>query len=99
MGVLLAFAVRDPAQAMTIFNTIRFPMIFLCDVIIPVSKLPQYLSLISLATPLTYSVEAIRYALVGDYDLVPPQISIPIIFISFFVFLYLTELLIKRSIP
>jgi len=30
---------------------------------------------------------------------VPPQISIPITFISFFVFLYLAEVLIKRSIP
>jgi len=99
MGVLLAFAVKDPAQAMTIFNTIRFPMIFLCDVIIPVSKLPKYLSPISLAMPLTYSVEAIRYALAGNYDIMPPQISIPITFISFFAFLYLAEVLIKRSIP
>jgi len=99
MGVLLSFAVKDPAQAMTVFNSIRFPMIFLCNIIIPVSKLPQYLTPISLAIPLTYSVEAIRYALVGGYDIVPPQISVPLTFISFFAFLYFAEALIKRSIP
>ncbi len=99
MGVLLSFAVKDPAQAMTIFNSVRFPMIFLCNVIIPISKLPQYLTPISLAIPLTYSAEAIRYALVGNYDILPPQLSIPLTFISFFVFLYLAEVLIKKSIP
>lgn len=99
MGVLLSFAVKDPAQAMTIFNSVRFPMIFLCNIIIPISRLPQYLTPLSLAIPLTYASEAIRYSLVGAYDLIPPQISIPVTFASFVAFLYLSKILIKRSIP
>ena len=98
MGILLSFAVKDPAQAMTIFNSIRFPMMFLSNIIIPVSTLPHCLTWVSLAIPLTYSVEAIRYALIGSYDIIPPQISIPVTFISFFAFLYLAEIMIKRTI-
>jgi len=75
MGVLLSFAVKDPAQAMTIFNSVRFPMMFLSNMIIPVTRFPPYLTPISFAIPLTYSVEAIRYALVGNYDVIPPQIA------------------------
>ena len=99
MGVLLSFAVKDPTQSMTVFNSVRFPIIFLCDMIIPISGLPAYLLPIPLAIPVTYSVESIRYSLLGTYDVIPPVISIIVTFVSYFVFLYITGLLIKRSIP
>ena len=99
MGVLLSFAVKDPAQAMTIFNSIRFPMMFLSNMIIPVTRFPQYLIPISFAIPLTYSVEAIRYALVGSYDVIPPQIALTMTITSFLAFLYFAKVLIERGIP
>ena len=99
MGVLLSFAVKDPAQAMTIFNSVRFPMMFLSNMIIPVTKFPPYLTPISFAIPLTYSVEAVRYALLGSYDVIPPQIALTVTIISFLAFLYLAKVMIEKSIP
>jgi len=78
---------------MTIFNFIIFPMIFLSNVIIPVSKLPHHLNWISLAIPLTYSVEVVRYVLIGYRYL------LHFIFISTSVFLYLAEIMTRRAIP
>ncbi|HDJ66917.1 MAG TPA: hypothetical protein ENF33_04335 [Nitrososphaeria archaeon] len=78
---------------MTIFNFIIFPMIFLSNVIIPVSKLSHHLNWISLAIPLTYSVEVVRYVLIGYRYL------LHFIFISTSVFLYLAEIMTRRAIP
>ncbi len=99
IGVLLSFAVKDPMQSMTVFNSIRFPIIFLSNMIIPIKRLPAYMLLVPLAIPVTYSVESIRYSLLGTYDIVPPTISITIIFASYLAFLYITGLLIRKNIP
>ncbi len=99
MGVLLSFAVKDPTQSMTVFNSVRFPIMFLSDIIIPIKSFPWYLLPIPLVIPVTYSVESIRYSLFGTYDVIPPTISIPVNFVTYFIFLYLTGLLIKRNIP
>ncbi len=98
-GVLLAFLVKDPSQTMTVFNIIRFPMIFLSGIIIPLNSLPLPIRTISLLLPLTYSTEAIRYSYLGTYDLVPPPASLSITLLSSIVFLFITSLLIRKSIP
>ncbi len=98
-GVLLAFLVKDPSQTMTVFNIIRFPMIFISGVIIPLKTLPLYVEAISVLLPLTYSTEAIRYSYLGIYELVPPTISLVVTLLSSIVFLLTTAFLIKKNIP
>ena len=98
-GVLLAFTVKDPSQTMTVFNIVRFPMIFLSGVIIPINQLPPLIQIISYLLPLTYSVELIRYSYVGEYSIINPVIAIMVVIIQSIVFLTLTSILIKKSIP
>ena len=98
-GVLLSFLIKDPSQTMTIFNIVRFPMMFLSNVIIPVNTFPQILKIISLLMPLTYITEAIRYSYSGIYDIIPPYMSLSVTAILGILFLYLSSLVIKRNIP
>jgi len=98
-GVLLSFLIKDPSQTMTIFNIVRFPMMFLSDVIIPVSTFPLVLKVISFLLPLTYITEAIRYSYSGTYDIVPPHISFTVTIILGVMFLYLSSLVIRKNIP
>jgi len=98
-GVLLAFVAKDPFNAMTIFNSARFPMIFLSGIFIPISKLPLPLKFISLLLPLTYSVELTRYSVLGTFEVVPPLISAPIIVLLSLTFIFVIRHLIERSIP
>ena len=98
-GVLLSFLVKDPTQVMVVFNLVRFPMMFLSDIIIPVKAMPNYLLPVVLAQPLTYLTEAIRYSFSGEYDVIPPVISFIITLIMVIIFLVAAGIVIKRSKP
>ncbi len=98
-GVLLSFLVKDPTQVMVVFNLVRFPMMFLADVIIPVSLMPHYILSIVLLQPLTYSAEVIRFAYEGSYDILPPEISFALALLIGIVFLVVAGYIIRRSKP
>ena len=98
-GVLLSFMVRQPEQVMVVFNLVRFPMMFLSDIIIPVSSMPHCLLPVILLQPLTYLTETIRYAYTGTYDIVSPEISFTASLILGIAFLALASDIIRRSKP
>jgi len=98
-GVLLSFLVKEPEQVMVVFNLVRFPMMFLSDIIIPVSSMPHYLIPVVLVQPLTYLTETVRYAYTGTYDILPPILSFTISLILGIAFLLLASDTIRRSKP
>ncbi|MFW6206310.1 MAG: ABC transporter permease [Gemmatimonadota bacterium] len=64
LGVLMAAVPTDsPADVMMLATMIKFPIIFVSGVFIPIAELPAWARLIAYASPLTYLVEAIRYSL------------------------------------
>lgn len=65
MGAFVSVAVREVFEAQTLANFIRFPMMFLGGVFIPVASLPLGLRIVARLLPLTYAVEATRTALAG----------------------------------
>jgi len=65
LGAFVSVAMREVFEAQTLANFIRFPMMFLGGVFVPVDSLPVGLQIIARLLPLTYSVEAIRKALFG----------------------------------
>jgi len=65
LGAFVSVAVREIFEAQTLANFIRFPMMFLGGVFVPVDALPGWLQVIARLLPLTYSVEALQLALNG----------------------------------
>jgi ABC-2 type transport system permease protein len=65
LGAFVSVAVREIFEAQTLANFIRFPMMFLGGVFVPVASMPPGLQVIAHVLPLTYSVEALRSALDG----------------------------------
>ena len=65
MGALVSVAVKEVFEAQTLANLIRFPMMFLGGVFVPVASLPPVLQIVARLLPLTYAVEALRVALFG----------------------------------
>jgi ABC-2 type transport system permease protein len=63
LGAFVSVAVKEVFEAQTLANFIRFPMMFLGGVFVPVDSLPPTLQIVARALPLTYSVEALRAAL------------------------------------
>jgi ABC-2 type transport system permease protein len=65
IGVLVSVSVNEVFEAQTLANGLRFPMIFLGGVFVPIASLPDPLPVVARLLPLTYGVEALRYALGG----------------------------------
>ncbi len=65
LGALVSVAVKEVFEAQTLANFIRFPMMFLGGVFVPVAALPPALQMVARLLPLTYAVEALRAALFG----------------------------------
>ncbi len=65
MGAYVSVAVREVFEAQTLANFIRFPMMFLGGVFVPLEAMPGWLQVLARFFPLTYSVEALRAALAG----------------------------------
>jgi ABC-2 type transport system permease protein len=66
MGAFVSVAVKEVFEAETLANFIRFPMMFLGGVFIPLDSMPGWLQVVARFFPLTYSVEALRGALSGE---------------------------------
>jgi ABC-2 type transport system permease protein len=65
LGAFVSVAVKEVFEAQTLANFIRFPMMFLGGVFVPVDSLPTALQVVARVLPLTYSVESLRAALTG----------------------------------
>ena len=65
LGAFVSVSVREVFEAQTLANFIRFPMMFLGGVFVPVDAMPPALQVIARFLPLTYTVEALRTALNG----------------------------------
>jgi ABC-2 type transport system permease protein len=65
LGALISVAVREVFEAQTLANFFRFPMVFLCGVLVPFAAMPPALRLVARCLPLTYTVEILRGALAG----------------------------------
>lgn len=63
LGALVSVSVKEVFEAQTLANFIRFPMIFLCGVFLPLSAMPPVLRHIAYVLPLTYTVNGIEQAL------------------------------------
>ncbi len=66
LGLFIAVSVSEVFEAQTFSNFFRFPMIFLCGLFIPVPSLPVYLRPLSFAMPLTYGVDILKSAIMGE---------------------------------
>jgi len=65
LGAFISVAVKEVFEAQTLANFIRFPMMFLGGVFVPLSSLPPGLQVVARVLPLTYAVEALRAAMTG----------------------------------
>jgi len=62
LGLFVAVSVSEVFEAQTFSNFIRFPMLFLCGLFVPVAALPSFLQPLAYALPLTYGVDILHGA-------------------------------------
>lgn len=65
-GAGIASMVEDFQGFQGINNFLIFPLFFLSSALYPLTNVPQFLQVISAVNPLTYSVDGLRWAMVGQ---------------------------------
>ena len=65
-GMTISAGAKDMPTANMVLTALRLPMIFISGVFVPTESLPPQLRIVSYLTPLTYAVDALREATVGQ---------------------------------
>jgi ABC-2 type transport system permease protein len=87
-GTLFGTIGKDMVGAsMTTSNYIRFPMIFLSGIFVPLASMPLVFQVLAYFVPLTYSVSLLRAAYLGQVSDLPPAVSLAALFVFGLVFL------------
>lgn len=65
VGLVMSVMVREVFEAMTLMNLIRFPILFISGVFVPIEALPAWAKPIAMVSPLTHVVELLRLGISG----------------------------------
>jgi ABC-2 type transport system permease protein len=76
LGLIASVMVREVFEAMTLMNFLRFPLLFISGVFMPVESLPVWVKPLAMASPLTYVVELLRLGISGRSYFSSPWICI-----------------------
>jgi len=74
LGLTASVMVREVFEAMTLMNFLRFPILFISGVFMPLEVLPAWAKPIAMVSPLTYVVELLRFGISGQCYFSPPWI-------------------------
>lgn len=64
-GILFSARAEEMPNAMMPMNLVRFPMLFISEVFVPLEAMPGFLQPIAYLMPLTYSVNALKQTVLG----------------------------------
>ena len=87
LGLLVSIPAEQVHDAMSYSNLLRFPMLFLCGLFMPLSSLPVFVRPLSYALPLTYGTDLLNGAITGK-GILSPLLCIPVM-LAFAVLLFI----------
>lgn len=96
-SLLSALPTDQPSNVMMLSNLVRLPLLFISGVFLPLTEIPSWGLVISFLSPLTYTMELLRYSF-GETPLVGAAVSHLVIAFYLFLFLFLSRLAHQQSI-
>ena len=98
LGVLLSSpATEAPSQVMMLSALVRFPLIFISGIFIPLGELPFWAKVIAPISPLTYAADLVKYSLY-DKSFYPAPLNFAGLAIFSLAFFITATKLHKRSL-
>ena len=98
LGVLLASpAVKSPSNIMMLSSVVRFPLIFISGIFIPLSELSMAGRILSYISPITYIVDIFSYSLKGSHY-IPIIVDFSSLLAFSALFLFLANRLHRRNL-
>lgn len=88
LGLFISVSVSEVFEAQTFSNFVRFPMMFLCGLFIPIQNLPIWLRPVSFLLPLTYGADILKTAINGNGFLIKSYSFAALLGFSLFLFAF-----------
>jgi ABC-2 type transport system permease protein len=99
IGMLLAVPPTNvPSNIMMLSSLIKFPLVFISGIFVPLEQMPFWGLMLSVISPLTYFTDIVRYSFTGDHFF-PVWIDIAVLAVFMLVFTFGTMYLHKRTMP
>jgi ABC-2 type transport system permease protein len=99
MALIFSFPVTSsPATIMMLSSLIKFPLVFVSGVFMPVGELPAWAKVIASLSPLTYFTEVARYCM-GGTSYYPLSVSLLLLLMFTILFWGAAVSLHKRTLP
>ena len=99
MALIFSFpATSSPAPIQMLSTLVKFPLMFISGIFIPLSQLPSAAKALSLISPLTYFTDLARYA-VGGISYYPAFVNLLVIICFTMVFWVVAVSLHNRTLP
>ncbi len=96
LGTLFAaYPTDNPGDIISMVNLVRFPLIFISGVFIPLAALPSFGQIIAFLSPLTYANDLIQGGYLGKTHL-DPLIDIAVLFGFILLFQLIANQLYKQ---
>jgi len=99
IGMLLAVPPTNvPSNIMMLSSLIKFPLVFISGIFIPLEQMPFWGLVLSVCSPLTYFTDLVRHSFTGD-NFFPVWIDIAALAVFTVVFTVGTMYLHKKTMP
>ncbi|MFA4877063.1 MAG: ABC transporter permease [Methanoregula sp.] len=99
IGMLLAVPPTNvPSNIMMLSSLIKFPLVFISGIFIPLEQMPAWGLVLAVFSPLSYFTDLVRYSFTGDHFF-PVWIDIAALAVFTIVFTVGTMYLHKRTMP
>jgi ABC-2 type transport system permease protein len=99
IGMLLAVPPTNvPSNIMMLSSLIKFPLVFISGIFVPLEQMPFWGLVLSVCSPLTYFTDLVRYSFTGD-NFFPVWIDIAALAVFTVVFTVGTMYLHKKTMP
>ncbi len=98
IGVLMAALPTDaPSDVMMLSSLVKFPVIFISGIFIPVNELPRWGQIISHVSPLTYLTDLTRQSFGGGGSFWPSPVLDTLILVAFFLIFMILAIILHRK--
>jgi ABC-2 type transport system permease protein len=99
IGMLLAVPPTNvPSNIMMLSSLIKFPLVFISGIFVPLEQMPAWGQILAFCSPLTYFTDLVRYSFT-DSHFFPVEIDLIALVICTLVFTFGTMYLHKRTMP
>ncbi len=96
-SLISALPTELPTNAMMLANLIRFPLIFMSGVFLPLQELPEWAQIVSYISPLTYAVDLFRWS-TGEGNFINIYLSYFVLIIFIVIFVYWGKIAHQKAI-